>query len=256
MVLRCIDALFEDEVVGFVFVEQLEFAAADPHQRIEPLQDGQERSQQQIHGMPAADVRPLVGQDGGIAFIIAPRDDDVPQPAERGRFLRDQMKGIAVTALGGRAAQLAEHRAVRAQVEDQCDEGAEKVKCQNERLPGERHTTGCRRHRGLGLIADRHDNRFQPSRIKCGPVHPERNERQQQARRAAGQQRDPVEPEPSAPTHHQQEEGVEHGQQQRAFYNIDEETGHLRCLSIWAIRALSSSRSIFSSSTKRETTLA
>ena len=219
----------------FVFVEQLEFAAADPYQRVEPLEDGQERSQQQIHGMPAADVRPLVRENGWITCVVIAIDGNVPHPAERGDLPVDQMKRVAVAAPARIAAKQPEHRAIGTDIGAQCHSGAEDIYGQRHCRPRDggcgtgRAVDGFRR---CGKPAGSDHRRFQPDGIDRRHAHVDGNEWQQQARRAAGEQDDPVEPEPSAPTHHQQEESVEHGQQQRAFEQIEGKRVHFCPFSI------------------------
>ena len=237
-------------------MEQLEFAAADPHQRIEPLQDGQCRREKQVHGMAVADVRPLVRKDGGIALVVIPPEDDMPQPAERGGFPRHKMEGISVAPFPGRAPEEAEHAAVRTDVKTKRHEHSGQIEQEYDSLPGERDAAGSPGSRRFSALSGSHHHRFQPLRIQGRPVHPEADQRQQQADRASCQQRDAVETEMPVPPHHQQEECVEHRQQQRRFQQVCQESTHFRPFSIWEIRALSSSRSIFSSSTKRDTTLA
>ena len=76
--------MIEDGVIGLVLVQELEFAEGDPDEGIEPMDQRDDRKQEDIQGMGLADMGLLVEADHWIRFRILPAHDDSPAPAEGG----------------------------------------------------------------------------------------------------------------------------------------------------------------------------
>ena len=82
LIVSGVHSLIDHRFVGFIFVKHLEFSPGKPDERIEPVQDSDNREQQHVHGMALPHVAHLVRQDHRIRGEVLPADHDVTQEAE------------------------------------------------------------------------------------------------------------------------------------------------------------------------------
>ena len=157
--------------VGLVFVDGPQFAAQQPHGRIEPLQTPGQIGDQQVGRMAQPQVRPLVAENlAAIGGHIVFGDNNIAPPTERcdasGRHPYEHRAVVEpfATARTHRAG----HPDDRAQGMQQHDGGTDHEKHPEQRPPVERGFLGhddsgrsVQRNRGRGqhrqLAIDRHD---------------------------------------------------------------------------------------------------
>ncbi len=193
------------------------------------------------------DVLQLVPQDRGVFLIILPAHHDLASPAEGGDVEVHQRQAAALAGLRGAASDDFARPRNRDQAQHQHSGHAGRVEREE---PGEGGS-------GLaGLFRDHPEF----ADLDAGEVRDDdgaqAQQRQQVADQRAGEQHDAVEAEEGSLPHDQQVEGIEDGQVQAGARNIKEGRCHFCLFSMVAISAFSSSRSILSSSTNWDTSMA
>lgn len=82
LIVSGVDTLTYHRFIGFIFVKHLEFSPGKPDERIEPVQDGDDREQQHVNRMVLPHVAHLVRQNHRGSGEILTADHDVTQEAE------------------------------------------------------------------------------------------------------------------------------------------------------------------------------
>ena len=82
LIVSGVHSLIDHRFIGFIFVKHLEFSPGKPDERIEPVQDGDDREQQHVNRMVLPHVAHLVRQNHRIRGEVLPADHDVTQEAE------------------------------------------------------------------------------------------------------------------------------------------------------------------------------
>lgn len=82
LIVSSVHSLIDHRFIGFIFVKHLEFSPGKPDERIEPVQDGDDREQQHVHRMALPHVAHLVRQDHRGSGEVLTADHNMPQETE------------------------------------------------------------------------------------------------------------------------------------------------------------------------------
>ena len=144
--MSCIDAFFNNTLVGLVFVDQAEFFVDYPNQRIPPEDNLEGQEEEQIKIMPSLHMHQLMGEDCRVFLQVFPAYDNLSSPA-KGRYILFQDYQAAVFPFSGFPfSDYLAHLQGRYQIDGKSDGRSDGKYCQEDLIPRERRL-GCLRFR-------------------------------------------------------------------------------------------------------------